>query len=197
MILASHVIFGAYGFWLPNDSRGSWSDFVGSWELFRYGPATKTTESRSLAYQPHDQAKRLAAKQALQRPAVQFTGIQARAIGRGFAKYAERSGLIVWACAVLPDHVHMVLARHRLKVESLVIQLKGSATEQLIEEGIHPFGDQRDAHDRPHKCFARGEWKVYLETVDDIHRANGYVEGNPRKEGKPVQRWPFVTPYVG
>src|SRR5256885_9336243 len=33
----------------PNDPRGSWSDFVRSWELFRYGPATKTTERRSLA----------------------------------------------------------------------------------------------------------------------------------------------------
>jgi hypothetical protein len=28
MILGYHVIFGAYGFWLPNDPRGSWSDFV-------------------------------------------------------------------------------------------------------------------------------------------------------------------------
>ncbi|MBM4093542.1 MAG: hypothetical protein FJ276_29660, partial [Planctomycetes bacterium] len=33
------VIFGASGSWLPNDPRGSWSDFVGSWELWRFGPA--------------------------------------------------------------------------------------------------------------------------------------------------------------
>src|SRR4051812_39201122 len=32
MIVGYHVIFSAYGFWLPNDPRGSWSDFVGSWE---------------------------------------------------------------------------------------------------------------------------------------------------------------------
>lgn len=30
MVLAYHVIFGAYGFWLPNDPRGSWSKFVAS-----------------------------------------------------------------------------------------------------------------------------------------------------------------------
>ena len=35
MIIAYHVIFGMYGFWLPNDPRGSWSDFVAAWELFR------------------------------------------------------------------------------------------------------------------------------------------------------------------
>src|SRR5438034_5148372 len=37
MVLASHGIFTAYGFWLPNDPRGSWSDFVRSWELFLAG----------------------------------------------------------------------------------------------------------------------------------------------------------------
>ena len=41
MVYASHVIFCAYGFWLPNDPRGSWSDFVGSWELLRFGRATQ------------------------------------------------------------------------------------------------------------------------------------------------------------
>src|SRR3954466_16424088 len=125
MILGSHVIFGAYGFWLPNDPRGSWSDFVGSWELRRYGPATKTDETRSLAARAHDQNQRLQAKLALRYPPVEFTGIQARAIGRGFAEYVERSGLTVWACAILPDHVHLVLARFRLDVEQVVIQLKG------------------------------------------------------------------------
>ncbi|HUT10853.1 MAG TPA: hypothetical protein VMY42_10175 [Thermoguttaceae bacterium] len=49
MVLAYHVIFGAYGFWLPNDPRGSWSDFVGSWELARFGKATKVSTRRSLA----------------------------------------------------------------------------------------------------------------------------------------------------
>jgi len=30
MVLGTHLILTAYGFWLPNDPRGSWSDFVGS-----------------------------------------------------------------------------------------------------------------------------------------------------------------------
>jgi hypothetical protein len=37
MVLGSHVIFGTYGFWLPNDPRESWSDFVGSWKLAHFG----------------------------------------------------------------------------------------------------------------------------------------------------------------
>ena len=40
-VLAAHIIFTCYGFWLPNDPRGSWSEWVASWELLRYGKATK------------------------------------------------------------------------------------------------------------------------------------------------------------
>ncbi len=195
MIVGYHVIFGAYGFWLPNDPRGSWSDFVGSWELFRYSPATKTSERRSLAYRKHDHNLRLAAKKALSRPAVQFTGLQARAVGHGFADYVQRSGLSVWACAILPDHVHLVVGRPGMDIKQLVIQLKGAATKSLIEDGLHPFGHIRDKQGRIPKCFARGEWKVYLDP-EDVPRAILYVEQNPIKEGKPPQRWSFVVPPV-
>jgi hypothetical protein len=99
-VLAYHLIMTAYGFWLPNDPRGSWSDFVRAWELFLFGgPATRTNERRSLARDTHDIAKRLEAKRHLTREAVHFTGLQARAIARGFAHYAQRAGLIVHACS--------------------------------------------------------------------------------------------------
>ncbi len=69
MIAACHIIFGAYGIWLPNDPRGSWSDCVGSWELFRHGTATKTDGRRSAAYDAHDRAHRVAVKAKLKCPA--------------------------------------------------------------------------------------------------------------------------------
>jgi REP element-mobilizing transposase RayT len=194
-MLAAHVIFGAYGFWLPNDPRGSWSTFVGSWELFRYGAATKTVETRSLASRQHDAALRVAAKKSLARPAVMFDGVQARAIGRGFATYAERAGLKALACAILPNHVHLVLASHRLSPKQLVIQMKGEATGQLVAEGIHPFERLPRKNGRAPKCFAVGGWTVYLDTVEDVQRAVRYVEENPAKEGLRPQRWGFVTKY--
>jgi hypothetical protein len=49
MILGYHVTFGTYGFWLPNDPRGSGSTFVGSRDLYRFGRSTKTQERWSLA----------------------------------------------------------------------------------------------------------------------------------------------------
>ncbi len=65
MIVGYHTIFGMYGFWLPNDPRGSWSDFVGAWTLFRYGSATKTNDRRSAAHDAHDRAERLASYSVL------------------------------------------------------------------------------------------------------------------------------------
>ncbi|HVS72469.1 MAG TPA: hypothetical protein VG733_19325 [Chthoniobacteraceae bacterium] len=74
MILAHHIIFAAYGFWLPNDPRGSWSEVVRAWELLRFGEATKVTTRRSLAHSTHDVQLRLAAKRALRYEPVTFSG---------------------------------------------------------------------------------------------------------------------------
>jgi REP element-mobilizing transposase RayT len=192
--MAYHVIFGAYGFWLPNDPRGSWSDFVGAWELFRFGRATRTDRRESLAHEPHDRAARMAAKQALKYPAVQFSGIQARAVARGFAESAQRGGVRVWACSILPEHVHLVIGRHTCRIEQIVNLFKGEATRQLLEEGLHPFSRWTNARRQTPKCWADGQWKVFLNTLEDIERAIRYVEENPVKEGKRRQNWKVVSP---
>jgi REP element-mobilizing transposase RayT len=197
MVHAYHVIFTAYGFWLPNDPRGSWSDFVGSWVLFRFGPATRTTERHSLARRPHDVGTRLAAKKALKYPPVQFTGVQARAVGNGFAEFARKSRLTVWACSIMPEHVHMVVGRHRYKVEQVVNLLKGAASRRLNTEQIHPLRPWTSTDGKVPHCWAQGEWKVFLDTEEDIIRAIRYVEENPIKEGMRRQQWPFVTPFTG
>jgi len=131
MVRAYHVIFTAYGFWLPNDPRGSWSDYVRSWEIFRHGPATKTDLRRSHARDEHDHRKRRAAKQSLRHPPVTFTGRQGLSVAEGFRNAIARSGYRFGACAILPDHVHAVIARGAHEIEKIVGQLKGEATKQL------------------------------------------------------------------
>ncbi|WP_437228984.1 hypothetical protein SH661x_001195 [Planctomicrobium sp. SH661] len=51
----------------------------------------------------------------------------------------------------------------------------------------------REKNGRFAKCWARGEWKVFLDTPDDIPRVINYIEANPVKETLPPQRWEFVT----
>ncbi|HTK74999.1 MAG TPA: hypothetical protein VL371_07040 [Gemmataceae bacterium] len=195
-VLAYHLVFSAYGHWLPNDPRGSGSTYVGSKDLLRFGRATHLDDrSRSVARRPHDQQLRQAAKQALKRPQVLFTGIQARAIGRGFANYVERHGLTVWACSILQAHVHMVVARFRLNAEPLVQQLKSAATRRLLKEELHPFQQDATIADAMPSCWAERLWKVYLDTEVAILREIRYVEENPEKDGKSRQKWSFVRPY--
>ena len=111
-VLAYHVIFGTYGFWLPNDPRGSWSDFVAAWELFLAGgPATKTDSRRSVAAKPHDVQARLRTKNALKLHPVVFNGHQALAVATGFVRKAAASKYVIHACSILPQHVHLVIGR--------------------------------------------------------------------------------------
>jgi REP element-mobilizing transposase RayT len=192
VIVGYHAVFGAFGFWLPNDPRGSWSEFVGLIDLYQFaGVATKTNERRSLAYQRHDHQKRRNAKSMLRRSPMKFTGIQARAIARGFSNYVGASGSPVWACSVMPDHVHLVTGRLNIPVEQFVIQMKGAAIRQLIEEGLHPYQDAAEEGVKLPKCFVRGHWSAYLHEPD-VDRAIQYVRQNPVRQGLRPQHWSFV-----
>jgi REP element-mobilizing transposase RayT len=195
MIHGYHVILGAYGFWLPNDPRGSWSDFVGKWELLRFGKATKGLTRLVLTEQ--EERDRQAAKRLLDYPPVQFSDVQACAIGRGFANACRKSGFTIWACAILAEHTHLVVARHDFKVEYIANLLKGEATKQLRKEGLDPLSAFAQPGQRPHSPWSERRWKVYLDSEQAIENAIRYVMENPVKEGKPLQHWPFVTPFAG
>ncbi|RIK77448.1 MAG: hypothetical protein DCC67_12635 [Planctomycetota bacterium] len=181
MVLAFHSIFTAYGFWLPNEPRGSWSDYVGAWELRNFGPATKVSTRRSIAARPYDRALKARMQSALQFEPVRFSGEQAREIVRGFAD----SPYVLHACAVLPEHVHLVIAHTDRDIRTVVGHLKSSATKALREHGW--FLD--------HTPWADHGWNVYLNTPADVDRAIAYVENNPVREGKRRQQWRCVVPF--
>jgi REP element-mobilizing transposase RayT len=192
---AAHVIFGTYGFWLPNDPRGSWSDFVAAWDLFRAaGRATTVNTRRSRSAVIHDHEASRAAKAELKYPPITLTGHQARAVGESFHDFAKRSRLTVLACAILPQHVHLVITDYVYDAGQVVTLLKGAASKHLDEQSLHPMSAFPRRKGRLATCWARGEWKVYLDTPTDVKRAIRYVENNPVKEGLKLQRWRVVTP---
>ena len=197
MVKAYHVIFCAYGFWLPNDPRGSWSDFIGAWELLRFGKATKTQTRQSVAGNPHDKKMRKAAKHKLRFPPVHFTGAQARSIGSRFADFAQISVLNVLACTILPEHVHMIITRHRYKIEYAINLLNGAASRELVSDKLHPFAAHSREGERLPNMWARGQWKVFLNSQENIAQAVQYIEDNPLKEGKSRQKWGFVRVSAG
>lgn len=195
MLHAVHVIISSYGFWLPNDPRGSWSDFVRRWELVRFGKASKVDTRRSVAAEPHDVHQRQAAKQCLKYPEVCFSGEQALSVGIGFRQAVEESEYRVHAYSILPRHVHLVMGRHQRDIRRIIGHLKARATQQLVRDGLHPLAEYRDKDGTTPSPWGRKGWAVYIFSEQHMRKAIQYVIDNPLKEGKPRQQWSFVTPY--
>ena len=193
-VLAYHLIMTAYGFWLPNEPRGSWSEVVQSLESCPSSvPATKVDTTRSAAHKPYDRELKRRMTNALARDPVEFSGLQARAIARGFANYVERVGLIICACSILRRHVHMVIMRHTCDIEQVARLLKGAATAQLIAEDLHPFENEPYSNGRLPTPWTRHCWAPFLWTEEDIQRAIRYVEKNPIRDGLKPQHWNFLA----
>jgi REP element-mobilizing transposase RayT len=125
----------------------------------------------------------------LKYPAVQLTGLQAKAVGEGFKRAVEESGYCIHACSILPEHVHLVMGRNPRPIRQIVGHLKGRATQELMKHGQWP------PNGRP--VWGIKSWNVFLNDSADMRQAIKYVEENPVKEGMRRQRWSFVVPWNG
>lgn len=97
----------------------------------------------------------------------------------------------------MPEHTHLVIARHNYNIEQIVNLLKGAATTRITKDKLHPL-QAHSAHGiRPPRIWAAGMWKVYLDSEQAIENAIAYVQQNPTKEGMKPQPWSFVTRFTG
>lgn len=192
------LILTCYGFWLPNDPRGSGSHEVWSDNLKPFGPATHVESEHSVAHRAHDRNIRKQAKLALRRPPVSLTGIQANRIANAFGDWFHKHEIPSWACAVLPEHAHFTFARTGdFTSETVATALKAKATKALLDAGIHPFQDHRARGEPVPKMWARDCRHVFIFDNAGIRSRIRYVEENPVKAGLKLQHWSFVTPFTG
>src|SRR5688572_20289184 len=183
MVIAYHCTFTAYGFWLSNDSRGSWSDFVRSFDLYLTGAATKTSETHSLAKRSLDRTQRAEARAALRYPIVRFNRQQIDCIARGFARAVEESSYVIHACAILWNHVHMVVARYPGRtIEKIIGHLKTRATQQLTSEGLNAMAQYVSEDGRCPSVWVQHGWNVFLNDQEEIDRGS-VRRGEPEENG--------------
>ena len=194
MVIAYHAIWSAYGFWLPNEERGSWSTEVWAPQLRRFGDATKTDERRSVAHRGFDKDLRREMRAALQYPPVRFNCAQIDCVGRGINDAIDKFNIVLHACAVLWDHVHIISHRHKEDIEFIARVIKSAATRQLTREGMHPLARYVDNSGRTPTPWAKGGWERYLNQPMEIRDTSDYVNNNPEKHALPRQLWPFVKP---
>jgi REP element-mobilizing transposase RayT len=183
-MLGWHLIFSTYGFWLPNDGRGSGSSRVRAQHIYEAGvEATKVHTTRSVAHRSHDVELRRLAKAALKYPAVVLSGVQAQAVAQGIAAICPKIGLAVHACAIMPDHPHVIVAANRLDGDKLIACLKRAGTRGLNDEGIHPLREHARANGKLPSPWAGGGWKLKIFAKERMRAAIQYVEQNPARAG--------------
>lgn len=89
-------------------------------------------------------------------------------IAAGFSKVVQRLGIKIGACAIMNDHVHLLILRSRYRVEYIVNQLKGAATKSLKLKRTP---------------WTRGCWKVFINDTESLQAAADYIQANPTSAG--------------
>jgi REP element-mobilizing transposase RayT len=185
MVIAYHLIWTAYGNWLPNDPRGSGSRCVAAPQLAELGELhfgrKKIQPPRRVVREFYDRAEPL-----LQFPVIRFDEAQIDQIACGFTEAIAQHHYTCYACAIMPDHVHLVIRKHRHRAEDMIDNLQSASRLRLSKCGALP---------NDHPVWTLGGCKRFLGTLDHVRTAIRYVENNPIKIGLPAQSWPFVMPY--
>ena len=102
------------------------------------------------------------------------------------ARVIRDQGYTCYACAIMPDHIHLVVRKHKHPAEEMIEHFQEVSKEALIEAGARSNG---------HPVWGGPGWKVFLDTPNDIWRTIRYVDDNPIKMRLPRQTWTFVTRY--
>jgi REP element-mobilizing transposase RayT len=186
LVIAYHIMWTAYGTWLPNDPRGSTSQTLYSDALAELGEIhfgrKKVQPPRCEVREFHERAAEL-----LCHPVLRFDESERAIIAEAFSEVVTTERYTCYACAVMPDHVHLLIRKHKHTAEEMATNLIRASREKLIA---------RERRSSDHPTWTGGDgWNVFLEHPNDVRRVIGYIERNPIKSGLPLQKWPFVKPY--
>jgi REP element-mobilizing transposase RayT len=187
IIIAHHLVLTLYGHWLSNDLRGSGSIETRKSELDELGPVH---HGRKKIQPSKKDIKAFYAKAnpLLAHPVFWIDPAKRQAIADAFARAIADFGYTVWACAILRNHAHLLVRRHRDDGRTMWDTFAGYAQERL-----RSFSDVGPEHpvwsDRP--------YVVFVYDPPGVEGRVDYIKKNPEKEGLPPQHFAFVEPYDG
>jgi REP element-mobilizing transposase RayT len=185
LVIAHHLIFTVYGRWLPNDPRGSSSHVIRNAILEDLGGLHVGRRE----IQPDGRTIREFYREAdklLEHPVIELNPDDRDVIANSFAKVIASEKFTCWACAIMNDHVHLVMRKHKYQGEEMIAILQDCSAARLREAGKRP---------EDHPVWGGSGWVVFLDHPDAVRRTIAYVERNPIQRRRPTQDWPFVTPY--
>jgi len=109
-------------------------------------------------------------------------------VAKSFSLVIEQRRYTCYACAIMPDHVHMLIRKHRDHAETMIDNLQKASRDNLIRAGRRAS---------THRVWGGPGWKVFLYTPADFIRDIEYIRNNPIKANRPPQKWKFVKEYDG
>jgi REP element-mobilizing transposase RayT len=200
MILAYHLVWTAYGWWFPNDPRGSWSKEI--WAPAIKGDCAAGGEvergRRIVQPSPTELLQWLQkARQLLKYPPVLLDNEAREIAHNAINKQVRIHGYEIPALAVMPEHVHVVIRRHEHNYERIVQAFKSVSSRALRKhfclaalparrnEKIRAAGSTAKREGSAGKpaerlkrvpIWSRGYWVRYLDAENAIAPAVAYVE---------------------
>jgi len=185
MVIVYHLIWTIYGYWLPNDLRGSTSKFIASDVLAELGALhfgrKRIQPTRSMLREFDEKSRPL-----LTFPFIEFSNDAILTVADAFARVMCDCRYTCYACAILRDHVHVVVRKHKHLAEEMIANLQRESHLLLRDRGLF---------DLEHPIWGGHGWKVYLDHPDEVWRTIPYVEKNPIKARLAPQKFDFVTAY--
>src|SRR5207244_3440866 len=147
-----HLIWTAYGWWLPNDPRGSSSHEIRVEKIAGLG---ELHHGRKPVQPPVREIKEFydLARNVLKHPLLTFENADIDLIAESFARVINERRYTCYACALMPDHVHVLIRKHRDHAETMIENLQNASREKLIEGGRRAT---------THPVWGGPGWKVFL-----------------------------------
>jgi REP element-mobilizing transposase RayT len=185
MVIGYHLIWTLYGWWLPNDPRGSMSrsiasDVISELGAVHYGRKKIQPSSREI------RAFYDLAATKLKHPLLTLSPSDAQIIAEAFSDTIRKYCYTCYACAIMPDHIHILIRKHKHLAEAMIDHFQDASSMLLIAQNTRP---------PDHPVWGGSGWKVFLDCPEDVRRTVRYIDDNPPKTHLPRQRHQFITPY--
>ena len=189
MVIAYHLIWTVYGWWLPNDPRGSGSRAIGSDVIAQHG---EVHFGRKRVQPPSAELRAFYRRAAplLSHDLLSLDAPARLAVADAFAEVIALHKYTCYAAAIMPDHVHLLIRKHNHSSEEMIETLKQVSRLRLSTLRIRP-------ENHPHL-----DWRGRLESFSRHSRRHSphdprISKANPLKLGLTARRFPFVKVYDG
>jgi hypothetical protein len=187
MVIGYHLILMGYGHWLPNDPRGSYSSHIASKPLQELG---EIHQGRRIDQPTRSTLREFYrdAEQKLYHPVLWWESSDREILSEACQRVIQREQLTCYAAAILNNHIHLLIRKHRLSAESMWAHFMESGRASIADKGRAPSN---------HPVFSGGGGRQFKSTEHQMWTCVNYIQDNFHKHRIEPTPYTFVTPYDG